>query len=50
MSTKLIVPGWTDSLNVAVMLAAVVDTPVAPGAGVRAVSVGGVLSGPYCAA
>jgi hypothetical protein len=49
-STKLIVPGWTDSPKVAVTVGAVIDTPVAPGAGVRPVTAGGVVSLPYRAA
>ena len=49
VTTKLIVLGLTDSLNVAVM-PVVVDAPVLAAVGVRAVTVGDVLSLPYCAA
>ena len=41
------VNGWTDSPNVAEMAGAVEDTPVAPGAGARFVSVGGAVSLAY---
>ena len=43
MSVKLIVPGWTSSLKVAVTLLAT-TTPVAPLAGLREVTVGAVVS------
>ena len=44
VSVKPIVADWTGSLKVAVTLVPAA-TPVAPGAGVRPVTVGGVVSG-----
>jgi hypothetical protein len=43
LRTNVIVPDWTDSLNVAVTVV-MTDTPVAPLAGVRELTVGGVVS------
>jgi hypothetical protein len=42
-SSMAIVAGWTSSLNVAVTVVPT-ETPVAPGAGLRADTVGGVVS------